>query len=396
MSLSQTPRFGAAFRVVWVFYFLSFVASFALLPTVPLHLRELGLGVKASGGFTAAFMLGSGLGALFTGPLGDRWGQAHVLKLATVAAAACFACYSALGGAWSFFLVGIPHGVVWSGFRTATLAWVGGFLLEEHRADGLAIFGMAAPGGGALGPVLGVWMMSHLGFPKMMLLLAALSASLFFVVGRLPAAGATGRPVHEGYDHAHPAAGASELLGWILAPAAVLACLALSYGSIPSYGTQEARDLGFAWPSALVSCYGLGMVLLRLYMGWRGMGRDPMRLMPTMLALNIVAAFGLAVVPGGMVRHILCGTLYGASFGMAHTLVWTYAMARVAADRRGSATGALYFSYDLGIAVGSFLMGFPMEHLGYRWGWVAAALPLCAALPAGRKMQSSSQLPADS
>jgi MFS family permease len=404
--------------VVWVFYFLSFVASFALLPTAPLHLRELGMGVRESGGFTAAFMLGSGLGALFTGPMGDRWGQASVLKWATLASAACFAAYSLLAGTWAFFLVGVPHGVIWSGFRTATLAWVGGFLPEERRADGLAFFGMAAPGGAALGPALGVWLMPHVGFPQMMLLLAALSASLFFIVGLLPLAKAAPgpqlgplatpepqlgplatpepqlgelalphQPLGAGRAPAQPAPDrAASRFGWILAPAAVLACLALSYGSIPSYGTQEAADNHFLWPSALVSCYGVGMVLLRLFMGWRGMGRDPLRLMPSMLALNIAAAFGLAVVPGGLVRHILCGTLYGASFGMAHTLVWTYTMGRVDAHRRGTATGALYFSYDVGIALGSFLVGFPMEHLGYRWGWAACAIPLCAAWPAGRRV----------
>jgi MFS family permease len=387
MPPSSRPTFDTPFRVVWAFYFLSFVASFALLPTVPLHLRELGMGVKESGGFTAAFMLGSGLGALFTGPLGDRWGQVSVLKWATLASAVCFAAYSLLAGTWAFFAVGIPHGVVWSGFRTATLAWVGGFLPEERRADGLAFFGMAAPGGAAVGPTLGVWLMAHAGFPVTMLLLAALSASLFLVVRLLPRVVAA-PPVGEGEfalpRPPPPAPRAS--MAWALAPAAVLACLALSYGSIPSYGAQEAKDLGFAWPSALVSCYGAGMVLLRLFMGWRGMGGDPVRLLPPMLVLNVVAAMGLAAAPGGLVRHILCGALYGASFGMGHTLVWAYTMARVEAHKRGAATGALYFAYDVGIAMGSFLMGFPMEHLGYRWGWAACAVPLLAALPAGKKM----------
>jgi MFS family permease len=469
MPTPAAPRFPAPFRVIWVFYFLSFVASYALLPAMPLHLRGLGLGVKASGAFTAAFMLGSGLGALFTGPLGDRLGQREVLKWATLGAAACFAGYSLVSvfgaGAWPFFLAGAPHGVIWSGFRTATLAWVGGFLPEGRRADGLAIFGMAAPGGAALGPALGVWLMPRIGFPCMMLLLAALSASLFFVVGLLPKANAAGdlslapaprygrslpkagaawhsadarpdapdapgrldgsggaggsapHPAHRGGPRIWPHRlgwlgqlgqlgrsgglgnpgdpgnpnnpgdpGDPGGLGWMLAPAAVLACLALSYGAIPSYGTQEAADLGFRWPSALVACYGLGMVLFRLLMGWRGMGPNPLRLMPAMLAANTAAALGLALAPGGLLRHALFGTLYGASFGMAHTLVWTYTMTKVEAGRRGSATGALYFSYDLGIALGSFLMGFPMEHLGYRWGWAAAALPLCAAWPAGRRI----------
>jgi predicted MFS family arabinose efflux permease len=128
------------------------------------------------------------------------------------------------------------------------------------------------------------------------------------------------------------------------------------------------------------------MVVLRLILGWAGMGRNPLRLMPAMLAINVFAALGLAIMPGGLIRHILCGTVYGASFGMAHTLVWDYVMGHAEAGRRGAAVGLLYFAYDIGIALGSFLIGFPMEHLGYRWGWGAGAVSLFIAWLFGRKI----------
>jgi MFS family permease len=289
--------------------------------------------------------------------------------------------YSLSNDKWLYFLIGIPQGVIWSGFRTATLAWVGGFLPEERRAEGFAFFGMAAPGGAALGPVFGIWLMPRIGFSWLMLLLAALSASLFLILGRLPAA-----KVGETDSIGEIKSGSNSNGKWIFAPMVILLCLAVSYGPIPSYGAQEAKDFGFLWTSALVSCYGIGMVALRLVLGWYGMGKNPIRLMPAMLAVNVVAAFGLAVMPGGLVRHILCGTFYGASFGMAHTLVWTYVMSRAEANRRGAAVGTLYCAYDLGIGLGSFLIGFPMEYLGYRWGWGAGVISLSVAWLFGRKI----------
>jgi predicted MFS family arabinose efflux permease len=293
----------------------------------------------------------------------------------------CFTLYTLSDNKWLYFLIGIPQGVIWSGFRTATLAWVGGFLPEEHRAEGMAFFGMAAPGGAALGPMLGIWLMPRIGFPWLMLLMAALCASLFLILGRLPK-----REV-EGADPPDEIKGDSTSSGkWIFVPMAIFLCMAMSYGPIPSFGAQEAKDSGFLWTSALVSCYGIGMVALRLILGWYGMGKNPIRLMPVMLAINVVAAFGLAVMPGGLIRHILCGMLYGATFGMAHTLVWTYVMSQAKAGKRGAAVGALYCAYDLGIGMGSFVVGFPMEHLGYRWGWGAGALSLFIAWLFGRKI----------
>ncbi|MCL1894767.1 MAG: MFS transporter [Holophagaceae bacterium] len=370
----NTPRggFGRTFQIVWIFYFLSFVVSYALLPSVPLHLRELGAGIKESGRFATAFMLGSGFGALFTGPLGDRFGQRTILRWATITTALCFSMYAFLNHIWLFFLVGLPHGIIWSGFRTGTITWVGNFLPDDRRADGLAIFGMAAPLGAAVGPVAGIWLMPRIGFSSLMLLLALLSTSLFVVLGC--SSKTAGRVSSSDVSMSYRWPG-----NWIIAPSIVLLCMAISYGPIPSYGAQEAVDFNFRWASALVSSYGMGMVFLRLALGWRGMGKNPMRLMPIMLAVNIFSALGLAIMPGGLIRHILCGTIFGASFGLSHTLSWVYALDRAEPSRRGSAVGTLYCTYDIGIGLGSLIIGFPMEHLGYRWGWGAGALSLCLA-----------------
>ncbi|MDR2561624.1 MAG: MFS transporter [Holophagales bacterium] len=376
---TTSSGYGRTFQIIWVFYFLSFIASYALLPSVPLHLRELGASVKESGQFAAAYMLGSGAGALFTGPLGDRYGQRAVLKWAAIVTTACFVAYAFLNHVWLFFLIGLPHGVVWSGFRTGTITWVGGILPEGRRADGLAIFGMAAPLGAAIGPIVGIWLMPRIGFSTLMLVLAVLSLSLFAILGAPPKTAHTANKPVESLAYKWPG-------NWIIAPCVVMLCMAICYGAIPSYGAQEAVDNGFLWPSALVSCYGFGMVLLRMFLGWRGMGENPIRLMPAMLAITTASALGLALLPGGLIRHIVCGTVFGATFGLAHTLAWAYAIDRADANRRGSAVGTLYFSYDVGIGLGSFVLGFPMEHLGYRWGWGVGALFLFAAWMVGRRL----------
>ena len=313
-------------------------------------------------------------------------GQREVLKWASVIAAACFVMYAFLNHMWLFFLVGIPHGVIWSGFRTATLAWVGGYLPEQRRAEGFAFFGMAAPAGAALGPMLGVWLMPRAGFPATMITLAVIATSLVFILACVPQSEGTSVAGNGHDDALTNGVKAHQGRSWLIAPTIVLACMAMSYGPIPSYGAQEAVDHNFRWASALVSCYGFGMALLRLTLGWCGMGKDPLRLIPIMLAFNIAAALGLALMPGGLIRHIVCGAMFGASFGMSHTLVWAYAMGRAEPKKRGSAAGTLYFAYDVCIGLGSLIIGFPMEYWGYRWGWGAGALSLSVAWLAARRI----------
>ena len=79
-----------AFVLLTSFYFLIFAAGYQLFPVLPLRWRELGATLAESGRFMAAFTLGSGIGALFTGPLGDRLGQRRVLRGASLFCAACF------------------------------------------------------------------------------------------------------------------------------------------------------------------------------------------------------------------------------------------------------------------------------------------------------------------
>jgi MFS family permease len=375
----RRPRvFSPAFVLLTVFYFLIFVAGYQLFPVLPLHFRGMGATLAESGRFMAAFTLGSGIGALFTGPLGDRLGQRRVLRGASLFCAACFAAYAVMPGRWGFYVLAPLHGLLWSGLRTASVAKVGGLLPEGNRADGLSIFGLASPGGVAVGPLLGLWLFPHLGFRWHMALLGLAFLGLHVLVGRLPKdlPRSERPPLH---------LGPPERQVWL--PALTLFLLALSFGPMPPYSAQEAKALGLAWTSALLTCFSLGMVAMRLGLGIRGLGPRPERLLPLMMALTFAGNVMLAALPGGrwhgldleLVRHIAGSFVYGAGYGMVHTLIFSEVMARGSVARRGAAVGALYAAFDGGVAAGSTAVGWVMQRWSFRMGWAAGAACLVVA-----------------
>ncbi|MBK8727388.1 MAG: MFS transporter [Holophagaceae bacterium] len=377
----DTPRprlFTPAFVLLTSFYFLIFAAGYQLFPVLPLRWREMGATLAESGHFMAAFTLGSGLGALFTGPLGDRLGQRRVLRGASLFCAACFGAYAVMPGRWGFYVLAPLHGLLWSGLRTASVAKVGGLLPDEARAEGLSIFGLASPGGVAVGPLVGLWLFPHLGFHWHMALLGLAFLGLHVMVGRLPKdlPKAERPPLH---------LGPPERRVWL--PAAILFLLALSYGPMPPYSAQEAKALGLAWPSALLTCFALGMVAMRFALGMRGLGAEPGRLVPWMMGITFVGNLLLAVLPGGtflglnleLTRHIAGALIYGAGYGMVHTLIFSEVMSRGAADRRGAAVGALYAAFDGGVAAGSVGLGWIMQRYSFRIGWAVGAACLVVA-----------------
>ena len=378
-----TPAFG----LLAVFYFLVFFAGYQLFAVMPLHLREMGASLAESGRFMGGFTLGSALGSLFTGPLGDRLGQRRVLRVTSLLTVAFFVAYAFLHARWGFYLLAPIHGLLWSGLRTASMTKAGSMLSTKQRAEGMAFFGMAGPGGVALGPLVGLLLLPFLGFSWLVLTLGAAYLLLHFFIKRLP----KDVPAQPG---PHVLLQAPDRL--VLLPVLILFLLGLSFGPIPPYSAQEAKFLHTAWPSALITTLAGGMVGMRLIIGLTGMGRNPIVQLRRVILLTLSGMALLALMPSGLPRHILGGLLYGAGYGMVHTLIFMVIIERSHPDRRGAAVGALYFSYDAGQAVGVLLAGGLMEAVGQRWGlalgyragWALAALALAVtALLAGRVMR---------
>ncbi|MBP1772097.1 MAG: major facilitator superfamily transporter [Holophagaceae bacterium] len=364
------------FLIVCTFYFLVFAAGYQLFSVVPLRLRDLGASLAESGRFQTAFMLGSGFGALFTGPLGDRLGPRRVLRVASLAVVGILVVYALLKVRWVFYLLAPIHGLLWSALRTASIAKVGGILAMEHRAQGLSIFGLTGPGGVAVGPLVGLWLMPHLGFTWMLVLLAGVFVALHLLIAALPreAPREIEGTVFQWPDRA------------IWGPVAVMMLVGLSFGPMPPYSAQEAKALGLAWPSAFLTCFALGMMAIRGLLALTGMGRRPVALLPAMASLTAIGYGLLAFLPGGLGRHLVSGLVYGGGYGMVHTLTLTHLMETTPPERRGAAVGAFFFAFDAATALGSLALGWVMEHGGFRRGWAIGAGLMALAIPVARRI----------
>lgn len=372
-AVAEPPRrlWSPAFTLIWAMTFLTFFAAFQLFPTVPLQLRNLGVSLGDSGRFMTIFTLGSSIGAVFTGPLGDRVGHRRLLRSCTIGFGICLLLQGLFTTRWGFYLLAFPHGVVWSGVLTGTMATLGGVLPDTQRADGMALYGLASPGGIIVGPLAGIWMFDHLGFMTLVWVLAGLFLALGWIAGSLP----------EGRKQAEQPSAFRLADGKTLGPCLILFGLALGYGALSSYTAQEGKALHFAVPSAFLSTMAVGMVAMRLFMARRGFGSRPIRLLPRMHLMALVGFLILALWPGGLVRHLLSALLYGAGYSMVFTLLSARMLEVVDPLRRGAAFGALLFAFDAGIGVGAFALGWVIGKAGYQWGWIVGSVCVLLVLP---------------
>ncbi|HJW71946.1 MAG TPA: MFS transporter, partial [Geothrix sp.] len=284
--------------------------------------------------------------------------------------------YALLKIRWVFYLLAPVHGLLWSALRTASIAKVGGILPLVHRAQGLSLFGLSGPGGVAIGPLVGLWLLPHLGFAWMLMLLAAVFAVLHLLIGTLP------RETSKAPETA--------MFQWperaVWAPAAVMLLVGLGFGPMPPYSAQEAKALGSAWPAAFLTCFALGMMAIRGLLALTGMGRRPVALLPWMIGLASVGCGLLAFLPGSTARHIAGGLVYGAGYGVVHTLLFMHILETTPPARRGGAVGALFFAFDAATALGSLGLGWLMERAGFRWGWGLGTALMALSIPIAQRI----------
>jgi predicted MFS family arabinose efflux permease len=145
-----------------------------------------------------------------------------------------------------------------------------------------------------------------------------------------------------------------------------------------------------AWPATFLTCFALGMMAIRGVLALTGMGRRPVNLLPFMIALAVAGYALLAFLPGGMARHLLSGLIYGAGYGMVHTLLLMNIFATTHPQRTGAAVGALFFAFDAATAFGALGLGWVMEHFGFRRGWAIGAVLMALAIPVARRIVRNS------
>jgi MFS family permease len=372
------------FLLMWAFTFLTFFAAFQLFPTAPLRLVQLGATKAESGRFLTAFTVGSALGALATGQLADRIGLRRMMGITAGLFTLIMASYAFIHVRWMLFALAPVHGAVWSGLVTSQPAMLGAIIPPDRRAEGMSWYGLASPSGVVFGPTFGVLLFRVAGWETMCLLLVPCFALLAWLSRQLPPDPPHGARPKRPLRLPEPE---------VFSLSAILFFVALSYGTLTSYSAQEAIDRGFAWPAAFLSCLAIGMVAMRLFMGIRGFGRRPIRLLP---AMAFVTAAGLAIItfgPGGTARHILSGLVYGAGYSMIYTLLNAEVLEVVPPDRRGSAFGAFMFAFDTGIGLGSFAFGLIIGRMGFRWGWGAGLAAALIAVPVGMRLARRSRVP---
>lgn len=375
----RDPLFTPRFFIMCAYSFTVFVSVFQLLPTAPYHVVELGGSTAAAGLFLGLLTYASAVSAPFTGLVGDRIGQRHVLIVVSLVLAVFTASYAVITDHRLLLVVVTIHGFFWSGLLSSSGAYMTSTIPRSRRAEGLGYWGLTSSFAIAVAPALGFWVYRH-GWVALCVEMTVLNLLMAIIAWRLPDDhhGALGRDP----DESHASVPANRYVEWrVLLLSVALALISFGYGGLTSFSAFFADALQVTPRGSFLAAMAASILIGRLTMG-RSLDRHGHRrvLLPCLVAPP-VGLFILALAQGTG-SFLAAALVFGAGFGLMYPAYTAYVMVHVPQSRRGAAFGAMLAAFDTGIGTGSSAMGWLIHHVGFRWAFGVAATLAALSLPA--------------
>lgn len=359
------PLWTRNFVFICLVNLLMFTSFYFLLPTLPVFIAEALKGGAGEVGYIIGVL---SLTAVLVRPLAgfllDAVGRRKVLFIALVAFVLLMAAYNLVTSLLLLLALRALHGLSW-GFTTTAAGTIAADVVPvARRGEGLGYYGLSNTLAMAVGPSLGILILNRAGFSTLFISCFAISAA-----GLLALLGVSYRE-----------STVKATLSWksffepkVFSLSLILFFIAVVYGGIVSFITLFGKEIGISNAGTFFLVYALTLLVVRPYAGRSFDRSGPARIM----AVGFVAvslAFVLLFLARGSLLFILSAVAMGVGFGIVHPTIMAMAINKVAPFRRGAANGTVFSAFDLGIGLGSILLGVLSDKVGLSFMYLTCSI----------------------
>jgi MFS family permease len=367
------PRWIKDFILTWMNRFGFFLAHHLTRPILPLYLVNFGASSTVIGAVMAIFTVTATIARVPVGLMIDRLGRKPFLLYGV----ALFAVGN-FGYLWAPSLLAlipfrILHGIGWSGCTTAVATLAADIAPQKRRGELIGYAGMASSLGGAIGPIAGFALLDGFSFAGVFLGAASLLLISLALGGTIP------EPVTTHRNEPQPARWIEAvIIRETLLPAITIAFLSFGQGGILTFLPIHALKIGLANPGIWFSVYALCLLVSRPIAGPLSDRFSRRAVIIPGLSFSLLGMCLLAAAssPAWLIAAAVVG---GVGIGAAQPALMTLAVDETTPQRRGHSMAQYQCFYDLGIGVGSLLLGALLDLVGQNF----SIMYLAAAVVAG-------------
>src|SRR5690606_8593710 len=373
MSVSAERLWNRSFILCLFNNFFLFVYYFALLTILPIYImKDLGGSVKEAGLALTLFLASSIAIRPFSGMIIEKLGKKISMRGAGVIFALFAFSYLLVDSMWSLLLVRFLHGIWFSILTTVAVPVANEFIPEQRKGEGRGYFVMSTNLGVVVGPLLALTVVQFTSFKVLFGILAVIISLGLIFCWMLKI---TELPKREVISTEKTSLSLQNILEVkVLAVSFVALLTAFAYSGIMSFITafSETKQL-LGYTSVFFIVFAASMLLVR---PWVGKIYDRKGPSAVIYPSFIFFAIGLVIVSLISNQWILwlSAVFIGIGYGSLFPCLQTLAIQSVDKQRMGHAISTFFTLFDLGLAMGSVVMGILIAYWGFETTYVLSAV----------------------
>lgn len=373
MSSTTAPLWNRSFILCVLNNLFLFTYYFALIAILPIYITtDLGGTVKEAGLALTLFLVSSIAIRPFSGLIIEKLGKKLAMRGAGLLFALFAFSYLLIDSMSSLLIVRFLHGIWFSILTTVTVPVANDFIPDQRKGEGMGYFVMSTNLGVVFGPLIALTTIQFTSFQMLFGILAVLISlglifSLILNIRELPQAKLKTAEKSR--------LSLQDIIETkVLAVSFVALLTAFAYSSITSFITvfAETKQL-LAYVSLFFIVFALSMLLVRPWVGkfYDSKGPDAV-IYPSLIffALGLV----LVTLVNNQWMLWLSAVFIGIGYGSLFPCLQTLAIQAVEKQRMGHAISTFFTLFDLGLAVGSVMMGIFIAHWGYQTTYMLCAM----------------------
>ncbi|WP_180039724.1 MULTISPECIES: MFS transporter [unclassified Acinetobacter] len=348
---------------------------FALLTILPIYImKELGGSIQQAGMALTLFLVSSIAIRPFSGMIIERFGKANSVRISGFIFVVFALSYLWIDSMWSLLVIRFLHGFWFSILTTVNVPIVNDYIPDHRKGEGMGYFVMSTNLGVVIGPFLALSMIQFSSFSTLFAVLALLVAVGYIFTWLVQ--------IQEHVQHkSSDQASQSAAIQWrdvietrVLAISFVALLTAFAYSSVMSFITAyaELKHL-LAYTSIFFIVFAVSMLLVR---PWVGKVYDRKGPSAVIYPSFICFAIGLVIVSFLTNQWVLwiSAVFMGIGYGSVFPCLQTVAIQTVEKARMGHAISTFFALFDIGLAVGSVIMGVLIAYFGFQATYLFCAV----------------------
>lgn len=362
------------FILICVVNLLTFTSFYFLLPTLPIFVMDVLQGNAGHVGYIVGVLtLTAVLSRPVAGFMLDTLGRKTIVFIALVCFALTAFSYHIASSLLLLFSLRALHGFSWGFSSTGLGTMASDIVPSSRRGEGLGYYGMMTTIAMAIGPVLSLFVLEQYGFYYLFTICSGIAALGVIILCLIPSS------VEVFGKEQRKLTLDSFLERRVFSISAIVFFMALTYGGIVSFITLYAKELGVGNPGVYFLVYAISILAVRPYSGKIFDHEGPVRIMGVGLG-SIMVAFIVLYMASGTLIFLLSAVIMGIGFGIVQPINMAMAIKRVEPFRRGAANGTLMSANDLGIGLGSVLLGMLSGEVGMSFMYLVCAVIIMVPL----------------